>query len=70
MIVIYIEHIHKLLSRFLYNNFNISKAPMDDEKLRNQIDEIFSAFDTDGSHTLNFGELYNFFTELFKRLGI
>ena len=43
---------------------------MDDEKLRNQIDEIFSAFDTDGSHTLNFGELYNFFTELFKRLGI
>ena len=35
---------------------------MDDEKLRQQIDEIFNAFDTDGSHSLNYGELYNFFT--------
>ena len=35
---------------------------MDDQKLKSQIDEIFNAFDTDGSQSLNFGELYNFFT--------
>lgn len=43
---------------------------MSDEELRHQIDEIFRVFDRDHSQTLDFGELNNFFQELFKRMNI